>query len=317
MQFLDLAISKCHTAPVPDPTPESRNSQDAPRSPFAGCLILVVMGIVVLILITTTVYTLKKQTQAYQTFTEEEAKPAQVINPADFQNEFNSLVSRLRHFEHEVKNNRRAEIALTPRDLNLAIAHFDILADLRGQFFIAEISDQEISGTLHLPFSSNRKLPSFVRTPLKIPLRDNNLNGTFTGTPLLTDGKLILNLTEITPSRGEMPDDFFSNISRVLVSGQLEKAVEDDPENPPDLLKTLRKLTSLSLRDGTLIFTHTPGATPPSVKEQADAMATKAKQFIALGAVIFILTMILLFLLLSRRQKAKREALREEKRENI
>jgi sulfur-oxidizing protein SoxB len=72
------------------------------------------MGIVVLILLTTTAYTLKKQTDAYQTFTENEAKPAPVINPAEFETEFNSLVSRLRHFEHEVKNDRRAEIALSP-----------------------------------------------------------------------------------------------------------------------------------------------------------------------------------------------------------
>lgn len=275
------------------------------------------MGIVVLILLGTTAYTLKKQTDAYQTFTEEEARPAPVIDPADYQEEFNSLVNRLRRFDHELKNDRRAEIALSPRDLNLAIAHFEVLADLRGQLFIQDISDQEITGTLHLPFNSNEKLPSFVRGPLRIEARDNNLNGSFSGTPLLADGKLILNLTQITPSKGELPPDFFNNISRVLVSGQLEQQLEDDPKNPPALLQKLRKVTSLSLRDGSLVLTHTPGATPPSVREEANEMATKAKQFIALGAVIFLLTMILLFLLLSRRQKAKQERLREEKRENI
>ena len=71
------------------------------------------------------------------------------------------------------------------------------------------------------------------------------------------------------------------------------------------------------MRDGKLLLIHTPGEVPPSVKEESDAMATKAKQFIALGAVIFILTMILFFILMSRRQKAKREAARAEKRENI
>ena len=70
------------------------------------------------------------------------------------------------------------------------------------------------------------------------------------------------------------------------------------------------------MRDGKLVLTHSPGKEAPS-KEESNAMATKAKQLIALGAVIFILTMILFFILMSRRQKAKREALREEKREKI
>lgn len=302
---------------MPAPTPDTRGQNDAPRSPFAGCLILIVIGVVICILVGTTAFTLKKQTDAYQTFTEEEARPAPVEDPAKFPTKFNSLANRLRHFDHEIKNNRPAEISLTPLDLNLVIARFDALKNFRGQFHFDTITDTEIAGTLHYPFNSNKNLPAFVRSLLGIQARDNNLNGTFTGTPLLTDGKLILNLNKITPSRGEVPDDFLVNISRVLISGELEKALEDDPENPPELLTTLRKLTSLKLRDGKLLLVHTPGEVPPSVKEEADAMATKAKQLIALGAVIFILTMILFFILMSRRQKAKREAARAEKREKI
>ena len=296
---------------------DSTGQNDAPRSPFAGCLILIVIAIVILILVGTTAFTLKKQTDAYLTFTEEEARPAPVVDPAKFPAPFNSLANRLRHFDHEIKNDRPAEIALSPIDLNLAIARFDVLKNLRGQFHFDTITDTEISGTLHLPFNSNKNLPAFVRSVLDIPPRDNNLNGTFTATPLLTDGKLILNLTKIAPSKGDIPEDFFPGISRVLISGELEQQLEDDPKNPPELLQTLRKLTSLVLRDGELVLAYTPEATPPSVKEESDAMATKAKQFIALGAVIFILTMILVFILLSRRQKARREAAREEKRENI
>lgn len=302
---------------MPAPNTDSRGKNDAPRSPFAGCLILIVIGIVICILVGTTAYTLKKQTDAYQTFTEEEARPAPVEDPSKFPAKFNSLANRLRHFDHEVKNNRPAEIELTPLDLNLAIARFDALKNFRGQFHFDTITDTELSGTLHYPFNSNKNLPGFVRSILGIEARDNNLNGTFSGTPLLTDGKLILNFTKINSSRGDIPEELLANISRVLISGELEKALEEDPENPPELLKTLRKLTSLSLRDGKLILTHTPGQVPPSVKEESDAMATKAKQLIALGAVIFILTMILFFILMSRRQKAKREAARVEKRENI
>ena len=289
--------------------PDSAQAQkDAPRSPFAGCLILIVMAVVILVLISSAAYFLKKQTDAYKTFTDEEARPAPVADPKAHESEFNSLVNRLRHFDHEVNNGRAAELALSTQDLNLAIAHFDVLKSYRGQFHFEKITGTNISGTIHLPFNSTSTLPGFVRSSLGIESRENNLNGTFTGTPLLTDGKLILNVSEITPSKGEIPEELLSGISRFLISGELEQKAEDDPKNIPELLKTLRKLTSIELREESLIFSYTPDSKPPSVKEESDAMATKAKQLVALGAVIFILTMILFFILMSRRQKAKRAA---------
>jgi flagellar basal body-associated protein FliL len=288
---------------VPD---SDQAPKDAPRSPFAGCLILIVMAVVILVLVSSAAYFLKKQTDAYKTFTEEEARPAPVADPKAHETEFNSLVNRLRHFDHEVNNGRAAELSLSAQDLNLAIAHFEVLKSYRGQFHFEKLTDSEISGTIHLPFNSTRKLPGFVRSSLGIESRDNNLNGTFTGEPLLTDGKLIFNVSEITPSKGEIPEELLSGISRFLISGELEQKAEDDPKNIPELLKTLRKLTSIGLQNETLVFSYSPDSKPPSVKEESDAMATKAKQLVALGAVIFILTMILFFILMSRRLKAKR-----------
>jgi len=292
---------------VPDTVPDPA-SQDAPRSPFAGCLILIVMGLVVLILIASAGYTVKKQTDAYKTFTEEEAKPAPVAELQNHEPELNSLINRLRHFDNEIKFERAAELSLSPSDINFAIAHFEVLNSFRGQLSFEKITDTQISGNIHYPFRSTSELPEFVRGPLNIEARDNNLNGTFTGTPLLTDGKFILNMTEISPSIGELPEELFAGISRFLISGELEQKLEKDPENPPELLKKLRKLTSLSLKNEALVLGYSPEATPPSVKEESNAMATKAKQLVALGAVIFILTMILLFIVLSRRQKAKHKA---------
>ncbi len=291
--------------PISAPAPAS---QDAPRSPFAGCLILIVMAVVVLVLIASAGYSVKKQTDAYKTFTEEEPKPAPVADLTHHETELNSLMNRIRHFDHEIKNERPAGLSLSPQDINFAFAHFDVFKNFRGQLSFQTITDTDVSGIIHYPFRSTSELPEFVRGPLNIEARDNNLNGTFTATPLLTDGKLILNMTEINSSIGEVPEEWFSGISRFLISGELEQKLKDDPKNPPALLAKLKKLTSLTLKDGNLVLDYSPDATPPSVKEESNAMATKAKQLAALGAVIFILTMILLFIVLSRRQKAKREA---------
>ena len=46
--------------------------EQAARSPFAGCLILIVMALVILVLIASAAYALKKQTSAFVGFTEEE-----------------------------------------------------------------------------------------------------------------------------------------------------------------------------------------------------------------------------------------------------
>jgi len=137
---------------------------------------------------------------------------------------------------------------------------------------------------------------------LGIEIRENNLNGQFIASPLLTDGKLILNMDSMTPSKGTIPDELLQQISRFLISGQLEQELEET-QKEPELLSKLRKITSLTLGDNQLILGYSSDIEPPTVKLEADEMATKAKHLVALGAVILILSMILLFILLSRRKK--------------
>lgn len=266
------------------------------------------MALVVLVLIASAGYSVKKQTDAYKTFTEEVAKPAPIADLSKHEAELNSLMNRLRHFDHEIQNKRPTSLSLSPLDVNLAFAHYAVFKNFRGQLSFDSFSDSHVSGTLHYPFRSTAELPAFIRSSLKIDSRDNNLNGRFTATPLLTDGKLLLNMTQIEASTGQVPDDWFAGISRFLISGELEQQLKDQPKNPPLLLTKLKTLTSLTLKDGQLILGYLPTGTPPSVKQESNAMATKAKQLVALGAVIFILTMILLFIILSRRQAAKRES---------
>ena len=95
-----------------------------------------------------------------------------------------------------------------------------------------------------------------------------------------------------------MPEAFFEGISRIMISGELK---EEDA-----LQLQLNKLTGASLKGGFFVLAYSPDATPPDALIESDKLADKAKQFAALGAVILILSMILLFIILSRRRKAKR-----------
>jgi len=253
------------------------------------------MGLVVLVLIASAGWALKKQTTALAAFTDRHPIPAPVTKVQNHETEVNSLVSRLAHFGHEVENQRPVEIALSVDDLNLAISQFKPLKGFRKQLSVDTISEQIIIGRIHLPLNSTEKLPTFVTSLLKIERRPNNLNGTFTAVPTLTDGKLILTLQSVTPAQGQLPRPFLAGISRILISGDL-------PEDS-SLQRILSKLTSVELRGEQLILSYHPDTKPPSAMIEADAMATKAKQFAALGAVILILTMILTFILISRWQR--------------
>ena len=288
-----------------------QEQQDAPRSPLAGCLILIVMLVVILVLIASAGYSVKKQTDAYKTFTETEAKPAPVADVEALKAQLEDLRSRVDQFDQALESKTPAELSLTATDLNLAVAHYRVFENFRGQLSVETIANGDLAGVIHYPFRSSSDLPGFIRGPLNIKSRDNNLNGTFVGTPLLTDGRLILNMQEIKPSVGEVPEEWFAGISRFLISGELEIEDDEDSDLPKELRtglkEKLKMLTSLEVRDERLILGYKPDATPPSIKTESDAMATKAKHLVALGALIFILIMILAFILLARRQKMKRE----------
>ena len=301
-------MSEPTTAPDAPKSNEAMKPEEAPRSPFAGCLILIVMGLVVLILIGAAGYSVKKQTDAYKEFTATEAVPAPIADLTAHEVELNSLMNRLRHFSHELKNDRPAEITLTALEINLAIAQFKPLEEYRGFLHVNKITSSEIQGDFHKPLRSTGELPNFVRSVLKIEERENHINGTFTGTPFLSDGKLILKLTEVVSTMGEIPQPVFDHISRVPISGQLDADFKEKPDQEPEALTALKKLTSLTLNEDQLTLAYSPTEKPPSIEEESNALAQKATQLVALGAIIFILTMILLFIIMNRRNKAKRNA---------
>ncbi|MEN8694314.1 MAG: hypothetical protein ACN4GG_08385 [Akkermansiaceae bacterium] len=278
------------------PSPQSADSaSEQARSPFAGCLILIVMAIVALVLVSSAGWALKKQTEAIAEFTEEEAKPTPVTDVMNHQTDFNSLVSRMERFEHEIENNRATELKLSPTDLNLAISHYEALEGFHGQLSVESISSESIKGQIHLPLNSTKKLPAFVCSILSIEQRANNLNGNYEAEPLLTDGSLIATLTKITPNTGSIPKEFLAGIARLKVSGEVQ-------ENST-LERLLKKLTAVELHEGALVFSYDPKGTPPSAQKESNELANKAKQFVALGGVIFILTMILAFIIISRWRK--------------
>jgi len=271
----------------------SEPAQDQPvRSPLAGCLIFIVIAVVVIFVITFAAYSFKKQTEGFAAFAEMEELKTEITSVSDPA----PLIQRLTKFESAVKESKETKLTLSKDDINQAIAHFPQLESLRGHLFLTEITPKHIHADFHLPLASTKDLPELLCKALGIEQRDHFLKSTIDATPLLTDGQLFLKLDKLTPSRGEVPDQVREGISPF----QIFSTLADESR----LKDTLGKLTSAEISDGQISLSYSPAGTPPSGKEEADKLAEKARHLVALGALIFILTMILFFIFLARKKKA-------------
>jgi len=279
---------------VSENTSPSPETEEPVRSPFAGCLIFIVIAVVALSVITFAAYSFKKQTEGFASFSETEevkTKTAPLTNTEELENKMINL-------ETGILKKAPVEISLSADELNLAIAHFKELEGFRGGLYFESIENELLSGQLHRPFASTKDLPVILCRALSIERRDNFLQSTITASPLLTDGQIFLKIDTLKPSRGEVPPQLVEAISPFLIFPEL---AEDSR-----IKKVLSHLTSAKISDDKLIISYSPEKSPPSGKEEADKLAQKARHLVALGAIIFILTMILFFIVLAKRRKSQK-----------
>jgi len=266
-----------------------QNTDQPVRSPLAGCLIFIIIVVVVIFVISFAAYSFKKQAEGFASFSESTETKTTVSAALSFDEE-------LKDFGNLVATNTLATLSFNVDQLNGAIAHYSALESLRGQLYVTKIQDSKIHAQLHLPLASTKDLPGLLCKALSIEQRDNFLQSQIIASPLLSDGELFLQIDSLTPSRGEAPEQLTQAISPFRIFPDLD-------ENS-SIKTTLAKITGVEVNENQIHFLHSPGATPPSGKTEGNAMAEKARHLIALGALIFILTMILVFIFLAKRKKA-------------
>lgn len=270
-----------------DVTSTSCQSEEPVRSPLAGCLILFMIGAVVLGVVGFAAYSFKKQTEGFASFTEEKETPAPLADSAE--PELRERLSTFRPSEDT------QTLSLSIADLNASIATFQDLDPLRRQIYFTGIQEGKIHGQLHLPLASTKELPGVLTSALNIAKRDHFLKATFTGQPLLSDGVLYLALDTVTPSKGQLPPQVIQALSPLRIFGEDSKAQE-----------ILSALTAVEVTPTGLLAIIDPSVTPPSGTAEGDEIAERATHFVALGALIFILTLILALMIFAKRKKARR-----------
>lgn len=253
------------------------------RSPIAGCAILIIAMLVMVFLIVFSVVVLFRQFEEISKFTSEESKPVAVLQVDGNETEINVLNDRIKVFREslDVKDSE-AVLDLSAREINLAIAAYERLAELRETFYVAEISDDVMR--IDINFMLNGKPRMAEEGEGGLVTSDNRyLTAVMVAEPVLLKGELALRVKDIQVEGKEVPREFIEQMSPYRVT---ERYLADKEIGP-----LMAKLTRVELSDGRLVLAKTPGEVPGDAitDEQVDAASTRFLVIFGTAACIFLL----------------------------
>lgn len=276
---------------MPEATPADSAKEKGKFSPFAGCSIFIIAGLLAVGMISFTFWIGTRIESTIQGFTQENPKPIEQVDLTGKESQQVTLKNNLMGFRHKIEAEKPGEISLSAEDLNLAIATFDILKPQRGSLYVTSISDEGIRAEISNPINS--KMSNIISQEKTF----RHLNGTIFIQSELVDGAVFPRITSIKPDGGgSVPDEFRQQISKTLLA-----PFKDDKEIGP----LFTRISSVEIKDNTILLKTEPG------KEQSDALPTDTKPVFerfmkgfAIVAVVF-LAIITAIIILSRRKAAQ------------
>ena len=225
-----------------------------------------------LFLVGFTVWSLFKVDGEISKFTEKDPVPTPVLDPANYETEFNDLARRLDGFRGAILAEEPAELTFSPQDLNLSIAAHPQFQELRETFYVQSLSPKE--AVVQISYRINGK-----------PIGDTShrfLNGTFRGKPRLESGQILIDIDHIDSLKGTVPEEFAAHLSDHQITAPF---LEDKLLGP-----IMKKLTSIELADNALIVKFQPEATAPGQQPITKEEIEQTKR-IALTAFAIVITL--------------------------
>lgn len=243
------------------------------RSPFAGCVIMLILAAVAVFLISVSAYSLIKQNQEIDKFTFPTPMTLPEIVIEGKESELNELHARLQRFRDAVIGNSDAEtrLDLSVADLNYVLATTEPLRDYKGYFFIKEIRDGVIVA------DHTRPMNGMPGTNAK-----RYLNAEVTLKPVLAEKSLVFQVTELTVPDKTVPREFIAQIPPYRLGVDLQQ----DPVLGP----VLQKLTAMEAKAGKLELRRTPGEVPRATvsDEQVDSAFLRILRVLISGFLIIV-----------------------------
>lgn len=244
------------------------------RSPFAGCAILISALLVMVFLIGFSIFTLFRQFNEIAKFTGEkpillEVSPLENQEPA-----LNTLAERIEEFRQKLSGDGDASLALTPEELNLAIAAYAPFKDLRGTFRVLGTEGETLRIAISFPLNGKPRLAGDGESGW-VTSDPRFLNGTLVARPALLKREVVLLLDNLEVTGSSVPKEFIGQMSPYRIT---ERYLTH-----PDLSPAMAKLTRVGIIDGRLVLSRIPGETPADAITDAQVDRAGSRFFTILG----------------------------------
>lgn len=276
--------------------------QATARSPFAGCLILILALLMLVFLVGFAAWLPFKQASEIEKFTADTAKPLAVDPTEGNEAKVNALVERLEAFRSELGDEtKEARIEFTADDLNLAIAAFSQVEELRKCFRVREITDDTLVIDICYQLNGRPRLAKDGEEGF-VTADPRYLIGTLKGHPHLARRELALRVDALEVPGASVPQGFMDHFSNLRL---FERYLKD-----PVLGPAMAKLTRAEVKDGRMILARVPGeAIPDTVSDASFQDGTqRLVKWLGIAACVFLAFAATMVILGIRRQRRQEKA---------
>jgi len=271
-----------------EPATQTQAKGDPARkfSPFAGCSIFIIAGVLAASMIGFSIWSYFKVKDTLAGFTGESPQAIELVNIEGKESAQTALKAKLVGFRHNIEAKHEAQITLDAAEMNLAIATFDILKPHRNHLSIISIHDSHIEAQIAFPVKSGIGSDEM-----------RYINAIIIIEPELVEGATFPRITEIKTDTGSaVPEQF-----RHFISETLLQPLHDDKELSP----IFSGLSAVEINNDTLVLDTNPSYQAPSqpTEEKKQSMFERFMTGFAIIAVFFLA--IVAFIIILSRRKAK------------
>jgi hypothetical protein len=160
--------------------------------------------------------------------------------------------------------------------MNLAIAAYEPLKDLRGTLRVREIEGDKLRIDISFPLNGKPRLPRDGESGWIISDR-RYLNATLVARPILLSREPVLRIENIEVPGADVPEEFIQQMSPYRIAERYKEHAAIGP--------AMAKLTRVTLADGRLEFSRVKGENPEDHISNADVDRGSTKFFTVFGIV--------------------------------
>lgn len=269
---------------IPTTTEEENDPKNSNH--IAGCGIFLVILAMVVFLVSVSVYSYFDHKKAFVAFSEEEITPTEIAPTTDAA-ATKAIDKKFSEFGALVKDKKFATMTLTADEINLAIAHFDKVAEFKNTLYVTAITDQHIEARSSFPINAGFD-----------GLR--HFNGKLMLKPVIAQGSIFPIVDKAEADTGEeVPEKVLQAIPVLMFAGY---------RNDETIQNVFHKLTKVELNNGMLHITSEPGSTETAIIDlDVEEQTSVGFQLFGLLTFIFVTTIAFALWFASYRKKQRAE----------